>query len=243
MTAGSAPGASSGLASLAARVWNAGLDMVFPPRCVTCKSFGSYICAACRADICIAEPPRCSICWSPDDRGRCESCRYGRPAFKAVRAAFVYDGPARDAVLALKFDGLGALARLMAVPMAECLVAWDPPVSAIIPVPLSASRKRYRGYNQSELLAREVGRLAGLPVLAGVLERTRNTPPQVKQFDWQARRENVAGAFCVKGGVPGGGVLLMDDVITTGATLDACARVLCSAGGGPVFALTFARED
>jgi ComF family protein len=173
----------------------------------------------------------------------CEDCRYRRPAFFGVRCAFVYDGPARDAVLALKFKGLAAIAKTLAVPMAEALIKWDPPVRAITPVPLAASRKRSRGYNQSELLAREIGRLTGLPVVADTAARTRATSPQVRQFDWEARRENVAGAFAPGRQRVDGGLLLIDDVITTGATLDACARVLIDAGNGPVFALTFARED
>ncbi len=225
------------------RLWNAGLDMVFPPRCVACKEFGAYICMACRPLFSLAGPPRCDVCWTPEGERTCERCRYRRPAFNGARSAFVYDGPARDAVLALKFAGLAAIAKTMAVPMAERLMEWDPPVSAIVPVPLAASRKRSRGYNQSELLAREIGRLANLPVLAGALIRRRSTPPQVRQFDWEARRDNVAGAFAAGQRVVDGGLLLVDDVITTGATLDACARVLLSAGGDRVFALTFARED
>ena len=226
-----------------ARLFNAGVDMVFPPRCVTCKEFGAYICPACRTLISRAEAPRCDRCWSPAEGARCEGCRHRPPAFKASRSAFVYDGSARDAVLALKFEGLAAIAKTMAVPMADRLVGWDPPVSAIVPVPLAPSRKRSRGYNQSELLAREIARLCGLPVVTDSLVRSRATPPQVRQFDWEARRDNVAGAFAAGAGVVDGGVLLVDDVITTGATLDACARVLLSAGSGPVFALTFARED
>ena len=226
-----------------ARLLNAGLDMVFPPRCVACKEFGAYICPACRPLIARAEAPRCDHCWSPDEGAKCESCRHRPPAFRAARSAFVYEGPARDAVLALKFHGLAAIAKTMAVPMAERLVAWDPPVSAIVPVPLAPSRRRARGYNQSDLLAREIARIAGLPVEAGAVVRRRATPPQVGQPDWEARRENVARAFAPGRRPLDGGVLLIDDVITTGATLDACARVLLGTGAGPVFALTFARED
>ncbi|HET9476167.1 MAG TPA: ComF family protein [Dehalococcoidia bacterium] len=226
-----------------ARLWNAGLDMVFPPRCVTCKEFGAYICPACRPLMMLASPPRCEVCWMPEGGRVCETCRYRKPAFAGARAAFVYDGPARDAVLALKFQGLAAIARTMAVPMAEALLAWDPDVSAIVPVPLAGSRKRSRGYNQSELLAREISGLTGVHMAAGALARRGSAPPQVGQPDWEARRENVAGVFGAGRTPVDGGVLLIDDVITTGATLDACARVLLSAGSGPVFALTYARED
>lgn len=226
-----------------ARLWNAGLDMVFPPRCVTCKEFGAYICPACRPLMMLAGPPRCGVCWTPEGERICETCRHRRPAFAGARSAFVYDGPARDAVLALKFEGVAAIARAMAVPMAECLVEWGVGVSAIVPVPLAGSRKRSRGYNQSELLAREISGLIGLPVGNDALVRSRSTSPQVRQADWEARRDNVAGAFAAGRSQLKGAIALIDDVITTGATLDACARVLLAAGSGPVFALTFARED
>lgn len=216
---------------------------MFPPRCVACHEFGAYICQTCRRLVSLAGPPRCNICWTPEGERICETCRYRRPAFTAARSAFVYDGPAREAVLALKFEGLAAIAKTMAVPMAERLLEWGPEVQVIVPVPLAGSRRRSRGYNQSELLAREVARLSGLPLVTGALERRRATPSQVRQSDWEARRENVAEAFAAGRRRVECGVLLVDDVITTGATLDACARVLLSDGSGPVFALTFARED
>jgi ComF family protein len=190
-----------------------------------------------------ADPPRCEVCWKPEIDDWCDAPDGLRPAFKGTRAAFSYFGPARDAVLALKFRGISAIAKTMAVPMAERLVAWDPPVSAIVPVPLASSRRRARGYNQSELFAKEIGRFTGLPVVTNAVVRPHATPPQVGQPDWEARRSNVAAAFAPGRRRIEGGVLLVDDVITTGATLDACARVLHSAGSGPVFALTFARED
>jgi ComF family protein len=127
--------------------------------------------------------------------------------------------------------------------MAKLLIEWDPPAQAIVPVPLSGRRRRLRGYNQSYLLAEEVSRLTRIPLAGTALVRRRSTPPQVRQMGEDARRRNVAGAFGPGRRMPIGGVLLIDDVVTTGATIEACARVLISEGGGPVFALTFARED
>jgi len=172
----------------------------------------------------------------------CGRCRARRPAFNGVRAVFAYEGAARDAVHAIKFRGLSAIAPQMASLMAERLLEWNPPVQAISSVPLGAHRRRLRGYNQSELLAKEISRLAGIPLARRALVRLRAIAPQVQQVDEESRRRNVAGAFGA-GSVAAGGLLLIDDVVTTGATLDACARVLMSEGGGPVFALTFARED
>lgn len=155
----------------------------------------------------------------------------------------MYEGAARDAVHALKFDGVSAVAAAMAGEMARVFLAWAPPVSEVVPVPLAPSRRRRRGYNQSQLLARELARVTGLPVRPKALRRRRATPPQARLADEDARRNNVEGAFAPQRVSPGAAVLLIDDVMTTGATLDACARALREGGSGPVFALTFARED
>ena len=226
-------------------LWERALDLVFPPRCVGCAASGAFLCAACLSAMPRAAPPRCPVCWMPSERrdSPCRRCHDRTFHFKAARSALVYEGITRDAVHALKYRGLSALARLMAPPLAECLRQWDPPVQAIVPVPLSGQRQRLRGYNQSELLAREVSRLTGLPLAMRALARRRSTPPQARIADEAARRQNVAGAFTPGPVAVKGGVLLIDDVLTTGATLDACARVLAEAGSGPVFALTFARED
>ena len=173
----------------------------------------------------------------------CLRCRAIRPSFRAVRAVFVYEAVARDAVHALKFRGLSSIAPRMAALMAERLVDWNPPVDAIVPVPLAGSRRRQRGYNQSELLAKELARLTAVPLEPRALIRPRSAPPQYRLSDRDERRRNVSGVFKSGKRVPEGGVLLVDDVMTTGATLDACARVLMETGAGPVFGLAFARED
>jgi len=129
--------------------------------------------------------------------------------------------------------------------MARYLLGISLPGDVLVPVPLHSRRQRARGYNQSLLLAREVSRRLDLPLAAGALVRRRDTPPQAKAAEADARRRNVADAFdCRTGAVAGRRVLLVDDVTTTGATLDACARVLLAQGGASsVWAVTFARED
>lgn len=241
-----------GVSSLLTNTWRRTLDLVFPPRCVGCRSFGSFLCPDCLATMPRAQPPRCPVCWMPvlspaEGPGAgdvCARCR-GRPfAFEAARCPFVYDGAAREAVHALKYHGVSAVAEVMARAMAECLQAWGPPVAALVPVPLTGGRRRSRGYNQSELLARELSRLGGLPLATGLLIRRRGAAPQARAVDEAARRANVAGAFAVRHRGPlAGPLLLVDDVMTSGATLDACARTLREAEYGPVYALTFARED
>jgi len=215
---------------------------------------GAFICPPCSAGMQRAEGQRCRVCWLGGTDDRCPRCRYDRPAFRAARSVFVYDketlaayphdGAVRAAVHALKYRGVSAVASLMARPMAELLVKWSPGVEAIVPVPLFGMRRRIRGYNQSEVLARDIGRLTGLPVFTNVLVRSRATPPQVRQRDEESRRSNLEGAFeAGRRRAEGRSLLIVDDVMTTGATLDACARVLMGAGSSTVFALTFSRED
>ena len=225
------------------RVLDRALDLVFPRRCVSCDAFGAFICDRCHADMTRADGARCDTCWMPfDPRSTCRRCYYQRPALLGVRSAVVYEAAARDAVLALKFRGLSAVAPLMARSMADVFAEWRPPVTCIVPVPLSGQRRRLRGYNQSELLAKEVSRLTGIPLNRRALIRRHHTHAQAT-LTGDARWQNVDGAFRAGKEPPTGGVLLIDDVITTGATLHACARVLLSEGVGAVFALTFARED
>jgi ComF family protein len=233
----------AGVSSAFSFAWRRTLDLVFPPRCAGCGAFGSFLCEECLAATPRAGPPRCPVCWMPPQAGLCQRCNETPPAFEAARCPFVYGGAAREAVHALKYDGVSALAETMAAHMAACLNAWSPPVEALVPVPLAGGRRRRRGYNQSELLARALSRRLGLPVVLA-LERRKAGPAQARAADETARRANVAEAFAVRPGREvDGPLLLVDDVMTSGATLDACARTLRHGGLGPAFALTFARED
>ncbi len=233
------------VAPLLSQAWRRGLDLLFPPRCAGCGAFGAFLCPDCLAATPRAQPPRCPVCWMPGSDDTCGRCRLHQPAFEAARCPFVYAGAVREAVLALKYRGVSAIAEVMAQAMAECLTEWPPrEVMALVPVPLVGARRRSRGYNQSQVLARELSRLSGLPVLGGLLVRRRAAPPQAGAADEAARRANVADAFAVRRKrTVAGAILLVDDVMTSGATLDACARALRAAGHEPVYALTFARED
>jgi ComF family protein len=133
-----------------------------------------------------------------------------------------------------------------AAPMASLLLSAVPPDphDVVVPVPLSGLRKRTRGYNQAELLAKGVASGLGLPLQRDAVARTRHTAPQARSTDAEARRRNVEGAFmCRPQVVAGRRVLLLDDVTTTGATLAACAAALKEQGAASVLALAFARED
>lgn len=233
------------VAPLLSSAWSRGLDLLFPPRCVSCGSFGAFLCVTCLAKTPRARPPRCPVCWMPGSVDTCGRCRGRQFAFEAARCPFVYAGAARDAVHALKYRGVSAVAGVMAQAMAGCLTNWPPQeVVALVPVPMAGPRRRSRGYNQSEALARELSRLSGLRLLNGLLVRRKAAPPQARAADEAARQANVANAFAVRRREDvGGPLLLVDDVMTSGATLDACALALCEGGHSPVYVLTFARED
>ena len=228
------------------RVGRVVLEVIFPSRCVGCGTYGSFLCQSCQAELPRARPPRCPICWQPQRQGvPCSRCHEERPAFQGARSLYLYEGAAREAVHALKYNYLSALAQPMAQLMARYVEEEeDIEADLLVAVPLYARRQRLRGYNQSALLARELSRLCGLPLAGRGLARRRNTPPQARSVDAEARKRNVADAFIAdRRRVEGKRVLLIDDVMTTGATLDACARALRQAGAASVWAVTFARED
>ena len=223
----------------------AALELLFPSRCFGCGCSGTFLCEACAGLLVPALPPRCPRCWEPRSlAGECLTCQLRPPAFDALRTAFVYDGLARDLVQALKYRGVTALAKRMGRLLAETACRYGLVADLVVPVPLSGRRKRTRGYNQAEALAKGLARDLGLPAPRGALARRRHTPPQARSSGAEARRANVAGAFSADSeAVAGRAVLLIDDVATTGATLSACASALREAGAASVWALTFARED
>lgn len=231
------------------RLGQAVLDTLFPPRCAACGRYGEYLCGACSVALPRAMPPRCPICWQPQAAGdHCWRCQRQPPAYRAVRSPFPYEGPVRRIVHAFKYNDVSALARPMASLMADCLHREFPSALTAVPVPLFPRRQRRRGYNQAALLARELARLCGLPLAEAALVRQRSTEAQARltgQAAVEARRANVAGAFAGRPGLlpPAAAVLLVDDVMTSGATLDACARALAAVGAGEVYGLVFARED
>ena len=160
-----------------------------------------------------------------------------------IRSPFVFEGVIRRAVHELKYRNLRALAPLLAGLLYEYLVANPLPADCLVPVPLHRKRLRERGYNQSALLAAELGRRCGLPVAADELLRLHYTVPQARSAGVGERQQNVAGAFaCPSGRFRDRRVLLIDDVSTSGATLIACAGALKAAGAAQVWGLTLARE-
>jgi len=149
----------------------------------------------------------------------------------------------RQAILQFKYKDVKALAAPLGALMEEYLRAHPLPATVLVPVPLHPRRLRERGYNQSLLLARELGRLASMPIVERTLVRIKNTPPQTRTKSAYERQRNTARAFsCRSQLLRGKRVLLIDDVCTSSATLNACARALKAGGAASVWGLTLARE-
>lgn len=225
------------------------LSLLYPPRCAVCRTLGhpSLLCAACiSAVVPVAEPQcaRCGHALEPDHL--CGSCQKHPPAFDRACALGAYGGVLSEAVHRFKYghcpalaEPLGALLAAHARTRPDILhrLAFD----GVVPVPMHAARRRTRGYNQSERLARVVARALELPVDSALLVRARATRPQVGLHATR-RRSNLLGAFRVTRPQDAAGrtFLLIDDVMTTGASLSECAAMLKLAGARGVYALTLA---
>jgi ComF family protein len=220
------------------------LDLVYPPRCAACgEPIGAgAFCGVC-AEAVDPVPPGCARCGQPGPDAECGACRAQPPAFDAVRAGGLLGGPLADAIHALKYRNRPALAR----PLGAWLASRAPLSgdAAIVSIPLARGRRIERGYDQAALLADHLARAAGASRrrLPAALRRVRETPPQVGRTRAE-RARNVAGAFEASGGaLAGRDVLLVDDVVTTGATADAAAAALRRAGARSVVVVALARAE
>lgn len=213
------------------------LDALFPRRCAGCGSGAWPFCERCRGSLVALGRPRCERCGAPAlrDVATCGECPPA--AVTRARAAFRFEGPARAAVHRLKFAGWRPVAEALGVAMAD---ACDVDADVVTWVPLSRRRRSARGFDQAQALARVVGRLRDRPV-APLLRRTRDAGPQARRGG-EERRRAMIGAFEAHGHAAGT-VLLVDDVLTTGATAAACAEALRAAGAGDVVVLTAARAS
>ena len=220
----------------------AALDLLFPPRCVICRRVGQELCASCVDDFRPVGDSICRSCGEPRAvPGLCGRCAAHPPAYKGIRSAYRFDGGMRKAIHVLKYNHR----RGLAIPLAEAAAQRLPspgPAAVICPVPLYPARQAERGYNQARLLAVELARCWGLICLPEeALRRIRPTNSQVG-LDHDARQSNVRGAFSAEPSLVGGAIiLLVDDVCTTGATMNSCAEALLAAAAVSVVGVTLAR--
>ena len=220
------------------------LDLLFPQHCVGCGKEGEFLCYSCRQSLPRITPPLCPRCGRPQPSGiLCPGCVGWSAKIDGIRSPFRFDGAMREAVHQLKYRNLRALAVPLAKLLLDYLVTNPVPAEVLVPVPLHRKRLRERGYNQSSLLARQLGKLANLPVVDDCLIRQRHAPPQARTATVEERQSHVIDAFaCPDHRLRDKQVLLIDDVSTSGATLDACAAALKTAGATSVWGLVMARE-
>ena len=218
------------------------LDLLLPLSCTVCSIQGRMLCSDCEARFPRLMGPFCSKCSAPGSRDPCEWCATSPPALDGVRAPYLFDGAVRDIVYRLKYQNMRALAPDVGRLLFRYLETNPIPGDALVPVPLHGRRKRERGYNQSQLLAAELSKATGLPMEARAIRRTRNTAPQVSMSSHEERIHNIEGAFQPASELPGRRVILVDDVVTTGNTMFACAVALRAAGAVSIWGLVLARQ-
>ena len=171
------------------------LDLLFPLNCVVCGREGQFLCVSdqCEAALPKLEKPYCSTCADPGSGPLCIWCIGTPPSIDGIRAPYLMTGAVRNIVYDLKYRNIRAAAPDMGLLLIAYLKSSPMPADVLIPVPLHKRRERERGYNQSELLAREVSKESGIPSETRTLLRTRNTPPQVSMSGIEERRQNIEG--------------------------------------------------
>jgi ComF family protein len=229
------------------------IDLIFPALCVFCgvplvETEKGEICPVCLRKIRFISPPICPKCGLPfvsvgGEDHLCGQCLQRQWHYASARALGFYEGPMRAAVHLLKYKGKSFVAKPLAglLKMGYPFMDFDS-YDFLVPVPLHPKRLRERGFNQAVLLTRSIGRERGIPCRVSLLKKIKLTPPQIRLTP-REREENVKGSFAVvdSAGARGRRILLIDDVMTTGSTVNECARELVKAGAREVDVFTFAR--
>lgn len=222
------------------------IDFLFPPLCAGCQKGGHILCPSCITQIRPLPPPICQHCGiSLTAGGICKQCTYNLLRLTGLRTVSIYQEPLRSCIHALKYTGNTRIAEPLGHLLAQAYINHGLHADAIIPVPLHSERQQQRGYNHAYLLAEVCAAQVGIPLRNDILVRHRATPAQVG-LNHAQRRQNMAGAFLctpafATGALAGRTILIIDDVYTTGATLEACAEPLFAAGATAVWGLVLAR--
>jgi ComF family protein len=226
----------------ARRLISAAVDLLFPARCAGCGRLGEQWCAQCAGQVAVLAEPLCPKCGYPllahgED---CPACPPDGFAFEAARAWGPYAAELRRAILKLKHKQNRPLGAALSRPLVDLVRSLPWQSDGLVSVPLSAGRLAERGYNPVDLLAQPLAVSLGLPLLRTPLQRTRETQPQMA-LSVRQRWQNVEAAFRAEGSLSGRQLILVDDIMTTGATLHAAAAALLAAGAKRVYALSLAR--
>jgi len=222
------------------------LRFLYPAHCLLCGNAGVRgrdVCAACFGELpCNRRPcPRCAAPLPPDAEDRlCGNCLKSLPAWDEAKSPLTYAYPLDRLIQRFKFDGDLPVGRLLAGLLADYLAAGGERPDCIIPVPLHPSRLKERGFNQATELARPVGKRLKIPVRLDICARVRSTDVQSK-LDAAERKKNLRDAFAVKKAVEGKHIAILDDVVTTGTTVEALTRALKDAGAAKVSVWCVAR--
>lgn len=240
MRAGSKRQAISRIYLLYRFFWNA-VDWIYPPECAGCKKHGFRWCPECQE--LVPKPDlMCPMCAEPNQTGiLCIKCQAAPPAYNSLRSWGYYREPLRSAILQLKYKRNLGLGDPFSFHLEEVLKREKWEVDLICPVPLSTSRRQDRGYNQCEVIAQPLAWRLNIPYQTKALIRHRETRSQVG-LSLKERKENVRDAFSVhKEVVRGKNIVVIDDVATTGSTLESCSQALRIAGANNIYCLTLAR--
>lgn len=224
--------------------WKEGGSILYPTVCPFCSRLVKEgMCEECRKKVVYVQEPYCRKCGKPvrtEEQEYCFDCEKTSHFFEEGRSLFVHKSPVAEAIYAMKYQNRRVYAQFFGKQLAERYGGFiqKKKIDLIMPVPLHRSRKRARGYNQAQLLAEELALWTGIPVDTKRLERRKKTRPQ-KSLNEKQRRLNIRGSFYFEGKLKGiENILLVDDIYTTGSTLDEAARILLKSGAEKVYFLT-----